>query len=151
MASLLHQLCPKDHNTQFSQDFHNRNVYSMQGIGVFRIVISQVSSKVPGVVSWHPRPPSRSSLRSTKQMDVQFQLDFHTNQKKNHLCSVRKDFDELGKGDLADFQPLACRVVNDRIPIFRRILWPFVISSEPIFHPGVFSDVESGLIECDER
>ena len=84
-------------------------------------------------------------------MDVQFQMHFQTNRKENHLCSVRKDFDELGKGDLADFQPFACRVVNDRIPIFRRICRPLVISSEPILHPGVFPDVESGLIERDER
>lgn len=78
-------------------------------------------------------------------------MHFHTNCKENNLRSVRKDLDKFGKGDLADFQPLACRVVNDRIPIFRRVLRPFVLSSEPTFHPGVFPGVESGLIERDGR
>lgn len=78
-------------------------------------------------------------------------MHYHTNRKENNLCSVRKDLDKLGKGDLADLQPLACRVVNDRVPIFRRVRRPFVPSSEPTFHPSVFPGVESGLIECDER
>ena len=61
------------------------------------------------------------------------------------LCSIRKHLDEVLKRDFADLQPRTVGIIDDRIPVGRRILFSLVVPSKPRLQPRVLSPIEQRL------